>query len=46
MTYIAKKYFNNYNILKFGDSQKNLEIKKLCTFSRFINNNVHVCPYG
>ena len=25
MTYIAKKYFNNYNILKFGDSQKNLK---------------------
>ena len=40
---IDKKYFKNCNILKFGtlmNLTKKSKIKKLCTFIRYINENV------
>ena len=46
-TCFDKKYFKNRNILKFGtlmNLTKQIENKKLCTFTRYINENV--CPPG
>ena len=44
---LDKIYFKNCNILKFGtlmNLTKKSKIKKLCTFIRYINENV--CPRG
>jgi hypothetical protein len=44
---VRKSDFKNCNILKFGtlmNQTKQSKIKKLCTFIRYINENV--CPPG